>query len=89
MENMEFRGFDAYKVCEVYLVKEYKDSCVFKTQSIGYVLSKDISVEFGVPNIKNVIISNISTAISIKEKFELEILTRDEIIKIVNEYHNK
>lgn len=37
----KIKSFDSYKYCQVYVITEYKDNCVYRTQPIGYALVED------------------------------------------------
>jgi len=85
MSKKKFKGFDAFKVCCVYLITEYKDNCMYKTKFIGNILCDSIELSAGISNIPHTFLSPLSTEISIQDEFEIDILTRNEIINIISE----
>lgn len=87
-KKMKFKGYDAFKVCQVYAITKYKDNCIFETKFLGYTLTKDICANSGksyLSDIKNTVISGLHVSFGIKDEFELEILTLDEIKDIVKD----
>lgn len=86
-EKMKFKSYYAFKVSQVYLITELKDNCVYKTKFLGYTLTKDICIKSGIsgiPDIENISLSSLGTNFSLKDEFEVEILSLDEIQNIVN-----
>lgn len=77
---MKFKGFDAFKISSVFLITEFKNGAMFKTKFLGHSLREDV------PYRDNIFVSSVSTKISIQDEFEITILSKEEILNMVNNY---
>ena len=93
MKKVKIKAFDSYKYSQVWVITEYKDNCVYRTEPIGYALKEDIK------NISDIIPAEISTKhptynkkdVIIRGKcfemtyMDLNIMSREEVIKARDE----
>lgn len=102
-ETIELPDYDSFKYASVWLITEYKDGCIYGTEFIGNAKIEDVSTDRIFSNIKHITISSMSPTDTkmIKKHpnnkyvpenvlwnyYQFEPLTREEIIKIVDEYY--
>ncbi len=89
MVKIKIKAFDSYKYCQVWVITEYKDNCVYRTEPIGYALIEDVK------GIEDIIPASISTSYPKYEEkimfrkacfnmsyMDLDIMPREQVISI-------
>jgi len=81
MRNEIVQSYESFRYCELYYVIEWKNNCVYRTKSLGFIKAEheNLLTECS----RNFITSSISTNLTRSIEFEIPVFTAEEISMLI------